>query len=606
MGRKIKLVYMYICENNIFKKTEINFAKEYEISLNDSLTEIYIRENQENKKREEELYDSHINSFTALVGENGSGKTTILDCLGTQDWDKRHPNFTLFILYKELDSEYWYLEIHYGNKGDCPRFNFVDENIIKTKKNSMYRDFEEKHLLPVKYCTEEKKLHLDSEMDKSRDTSDKFYHMETTKFINYLDRSTKLARWVKDSELESWEDSCRPWDIESDFASCDIAELYSFISHKSETIKKILKNKRDYEGEIILNRDLPTISWNKHNKIDNKKAFIINMLYTICLVLYNPVSQKEIMDMDNANKTKSGKILYSVEKYETYKAKLNGLILRHNYEYSEPVNRLIDDVASLKDDYFVSNDCIHFNASKTFDPLLYKTIGGLNGLFNEGELFTLSYDYMSAGEVKSLEVLSSVYKVMKMPKGNLDWGNPNLIVILDEPDKGMHPELARKLISVLDRFARELGGERTFQFIISTHSPFVILDIPDTNVYRLKIEANDNEKRTYVESGNLGIMSNVVDLIKDSFFLESIFGELCEEYFKRIQDDIAGLDCTGLDCNSREDVIKDIRRRIELISESSLRQFLYSRLEEKLEGVYPNEELITYYINRIKDLEKRK
>ena len=136
---------------------------------------------------------------------------------------------------------------------------------------------------------------------------------------------------------------------------------------------------------------------------------------------------------------------------------------------------------------------------------------------------------MSAGEAKSIDIFSGVYQIINR---NIGLKDKKLILLLDEPDKGMHPELTRKFISILNDFSEEIGNKYRckFQYIISTHSPFLILDVPETNVYRMDIK---NEK-IVLKRGNKGIMSNVVDLIKDDFFLESVFGELSEKYFKEV------------------------------------------------------------------------
>ena len=104
-----------------------------------------------------------------------------------------------------------------------------------------------------------------------------------------------------------------------------------------------------------------------------------------------------------------------------------------------------------------------------------------------------------------------------------------------------------------------------------------------------------NEK-IVLKRGNKGIMSNVVDLIKDDFFLESVFGELSEKYFKEVQKEIK-------DSNVLTD-IEEIKSKIEFINEPCLKDYLYERLEKKLEEKYSKESLIQYYKRKIRELEQ--
>ena len=334
------------------------------------------------------------------------------------------------------------------------------------------------------------------------------------------------------------------------------------------------------------------------------------MLFNLCTREYKGGEGEEF---EKISKTLLGKTDYEfpiIEDYEYYKKVLINIYLS-NYSYnSEKLYKLVEYLEMIDNKYYqkrdkiyvkrgeIANEVLRFYVSDQFDPVFYKMLECMSKLNNElisYQLFSYQYDFMSAGEAKCIDIFSGVYQSVKRNEECLK--DKSLIVLLDEPDKGMHPELTRRFISILNDFSEELGRQNncTFQFIISTHSPFLILDVSESNVHRMEIKGG----KTTVKSGEKGIMSNVVDLIKDTFFLHSLFGVLAERYFKMLQKTIL-----ELDGDVSEEVINGIRNEIEIINEPSLKAYLYAKLENRLEKVCSKEKLIAYYQKKIEGLKQ--
>jgi hypothetical protein len=68
------------------------------------------------------------------------------------------------------------------------------------------------------------------------------------------------------------------------------------------------------------------------------------------------------------------------------------------------------------------------------------------------------------------------------------------VVAIDEPETHLHPELQQRLLPDL------IAAFPNVQFVITTHSPFMVTSVPDSNVFVLKY--NDNRK---VDSSLLSI-----------------------------------------------------------------------------------------------------
>lgn len=63
------------------------------------------------------------------------------------------------------------------------------------------------------------------------------------------------------------------------------------------------------------------------------------------------------------------------------------------------------------------------------------------------------------------------------------------IVLIDEPERSLHPKWQQKMINVYERLSKKYGC----QFIIATHSPHVISSVNPDNVYILSTEGLLNE-----------------------------------------------------------------------------------------------------------------
>lgn len=105
----------------------------------------------------------------------------------------------------------------------------------------------------------------------------------------------------------------------------------------------------------------------------------------------------------------------------------------------------------------------------------------LNG--NWTEAIEVDIEWLSAGEYQRALLFSGLYDVFnsKMAGGsNAD----NLILLFDEPEVHMHPEAGRKFIENLTIALKEFqehGIVKRCQLILATHSPFIIQQLADYN-----------------------------------------------------------------------------------------------------------------------------
>lgn len=583
----MRLIYLNVCEDELFSDIGVNFTDDYLVSVVDK-SQIIIKKNECFNKNS--IYGEKIDNITAIVGKNGTGKTTLLNFLGMQDNEVFHyyPKASYCILYEENDN--LYIEIKQGER--C--INFLVEEPEEKIRNWWV----------IKYDKKNKKINCSFDLKWGNMIPHLNKICEKVFYLYYKDNSANQTGWTRTCGFD-YDGNLSESNINRINIHNFIYDIYYFMIKKRDMLNKILKKREDVGGILILNHaNNKTIIWESCERGDFAKTFIIQMLFNICMQKnkdendFEQINRKLIKDdLENLPK---------IEDYEYYKNTLKKIFLDKYSYHKKELYSLIESLENIDAKYFqkrgnyfvkkgcISSEVIKFSLSNKFDFDFYtmlKKISEFNDDFSNYNLFVYQYDYMSAGEAKSIDIFSGVYQIINR---NIGLKDKKLILLLDEPDKGMHPELTRKFISILNDFSEEIGNKYRckFQYIISTHSPFLILDVPETNVYRMDIK---NEK-IVLKRGNKGIMSNVVDLIKDDFFLESVFGELSEKYFKEVQKEIK-------DSNVLTD-IEELKSKIEFINEPCLKDYLYERLEKKLEEKYSKESLIQYYKRKIRELEK--
>jgi hypothetical protein len=106
------------------------------------------------------------------------------------------------------------------------------------------------------------------------------------------------------------------------------------------------------------------------------------------------------------------------------------------------------------------------------------------------------------------------------------------VVTIDEPENHLHPEIQKNLLpNMVDAFP-------TCQFIVATHSPFIISSISESNAYALRY--NENNKVVSVLLDRVNKAGTANDILKEVLGLEDtmpnwVDGKL-EEIIDRYKD----------------------------------------------------------------------
>ena len=144
-------------------------------------------------------------------------------------------------------------------------------------------------------------------------------------------------------------------------------------------------------------------------------------------------------------------------------------------------------------------------------------------------------EQMSAGERQYLYTFSTyIYHVLNLlsiqESHRVRYRNINLI--LDEVEICFHPEFQRRFVYELLGYIKRLFMNRnaSFNILIATHSPFILSDIPQSNILYL-----EDGKMVMPEDIKNPFAANICDILYQSFFLKQGFvGEFARKKIKRI------------------------------------------------------------------------
>jgi hypothetical protein len=141
------------------------------------------------------------------------------------------------------------------------------------------------------------------------------------------------------------------------------------------------------------------------------------------------------------------------------------------------------------------------------------------------------FENFSSGEQQFINAITTIiYHVL-----NIDSNNKytSVNIIFDEVELYFHPDYQRKFIKeLLDRFRNlRLKSVKSINILFLTHSPFILSDIPSSNILCLEDGAVSGRK---VEQ-TFG--ANIHDLLANSFFLEKGFmGEYAKKKIESLID----------------------------------------------------------------------
>ena len=235
-------------------------------------------------------------------------------------------------------------------------------------------------------------------------------------------------------------------------------------------------------------------------------------------------------------------------------------VLHFKLKINDLIKRIKEvDTSNLKKDELIPIGCYRFIINVKNDTKNNDSVSNINVL-SSGEqhlvhtMQSVLYHILNVNSVHSSEVEKIKYEYIN--------------IIFDEIELYFHPEYQRRFVfELLERLDSLKKGThipkiKGINILFCTHSPFILSDIPKQNVLFL------GDKKDFKTFG-----ANITTLLSNSFFMENLIGEFAKN---KINDVIRWI------TQDKEDILKTIR----LIDEPILRNKLVEMYYEK----YPDNE----------------
>lgn len=216
---------------------------------------------------------------------------------------------------------------------------------------------------------------------------------------------------------------------------------------------------------------------------------------------------------------------------------------------------------------------------------------------------------LSSGERQFIYLTSTIlYHAMNLstiPKNGTRIRYNRLNFILDEVEICFHPEYQRQFVKKLrDLFVRvNLNKNFDINVLITTHSPFILSDIPKDNILCLE------EGKVCCEVFKQTFCSNIYDLLNNQFFMKQFVGDIAAEKLDRLVQELNQLLEKHNNHNTSipEKQIKYLHNQINMIGDEFIRMKLLEKLkplkeEDPIKAEY---EMLKERIRIVKEKMKR-
>jgi len=610
------------------KETAFNLGSHFVYSFDKDKMTLSVNQNQNYVENfyqlpEFQIKQKHID-FSAIVGENGTGKTTILQNIHRIIADyvskgtfPKNETFKFFILRDSGNSVH--LEAFwedYWNKLSFKStdFNFFNQS-IKTEK-------EYTRLFLYNFNKNTNSIELkngDADIKNVASDVDSFYIsnvFDAKPFFGNNDYTTNGR--LKNFTTESSANTFQYFVLNELKAQIKLIQLFK--KHdltryiRLPKILKIQLNSDFYfkltygkEYRDKLNKFLVNV---KSNQTD-VYAMYLNIIDVICTIT-EEIGVKYIEDYKNVINNLITECTDIEEYIEHFFKKAIAESSKRSKNILLKNPEIKNELLSFKKDLLFYSSFIRENTLEKFGTtiLIDNIQNTQDELFNyltkiatpskKLQLFNIGWDGYSSGEFAILTLLARVLECLEKASEQPS----NLLLLIDEAELYFHPQWQKNFVWILNNILEliteklDSWNKKTYlQVIFTTHSPFLLSDIPSDRVLFLQFEDVGNHviSSDKLEDLPMTFGSNIHDLYAHSFFLK---GGLMGEFAKQKINHMANQLIQYVPTQSKELNWDKLLKEINLIGEPILRKRLFELYHEKKPNV---EHTLTK--NRLGDLE---
>lgn len=467
---KQELIYFWLKNNDIFKESiSLNFSSKYNCSYNEISTELDAKKIEEDN----EFFGKNI-TFSVLVGENGTGKSTIIKILNS-----------ILDHSKKLEDIKYKFVVLFSDGAHKTNVKLVDTN---------------------KFLTSNK---------------------IKTVFTGYFDSETAYQNKILQKDINISTQSVLDF-MYANYRHNDINNFNIFL-FKPVAIELNPQSPLQLKQKIY-DVFLKDIQKNNSDFLEYSKKIIALGSFMTLLEVFPSSEYEEIFLLYHClkNSTQILDFITAEEFLQNFShSSLDIMEIVLNNSNVEIYEKEIDRFSIIIDTLYAEDKPLMFD--KILPDLhtlisIYPELLEYDFIDIEGR----RYSNLSHGEKTVFSLFIHIDEIIR------DFYRTSCIILLDEPDLSLHPNWQKLLIS--DLITNFSNKENFIQFIITTHSPFILSDMPPGNVTYFRKDSQTNKSYMDKDQSNKNktFGANIHTLLSDNFFMNN--GLMGEFALKKISD----------------------------------------------------------------------
>lgn len=607
----MKLLYIYIDRYKNIQNTGFNLSSDYQIEFNGN-EENPLLQIQKNDTGIPYLFHENFLDVKGIVGENGAGKSNLLEFLYnecTSDTYLMNEFFGSYIskrlmVYegkpgevKIVAASFWKAKLA-SDKIKCIgnfKFNYSTNFKISINKEVSFNDIDQENKNLIIYYSnifDQKQSYQSNDLI-NLSTNYLVYNDIVSKYNNAEIRGQANAHRLMELERQfdfvvNFKDEL-PFNLRS-FFEIQITSIYVDILNKEKT-------KYDKGPEIPENSFLNRIdSWilfmkKEHDSSNNSFLSVLERMY-FTYFIYNDILPRStrIGNHDKLSFRVFDLLIESVKKVIDYNELIENIkIIEGDFIYDSQDNRKVlfsywsekiiafgkfkDRLKELlsevdgSDNYPVGKRIFLLENGKEILDLYGETLS-ITGYLE------ISLPELSSGELGFLTLFArfnSLNNKHRFPNKEIDKYS-SLLILIDEGDLYFHPKWQVQFINYLNQMFPKIFAGKKIQVIVTSHSQFIASDLPSNHLLFLRkgkdglCEIDDGLDKTFA--------ANIHELLSSAFFIEGAhIGAFAKSIIHKILDQMALGDNNEIYTND------ELKALIDIVGEPWVRSQLLEKYE---------------------------
>jgi energy-coupling factor transporter ATP-binding protein EcfA2 len=634
----MELVYLWVEDYKNIERQGFNFSPRFRCEYDENTKELKVVDKEKTGEfYPKNFFGDNIN-VTAIVGENGTGKSSLIKLILMLIFYKKYNSISYYeneinILKQELENKALFLIINTvdGYKKICLNIDINNASIIELDNANI--DFYSIYFSYMLDTLQNKKDYWMWNLYHKSDnyetpilfTPNKFHkdflqnsiNLDDIEYVNInhsikfykKNIETKINDFFNPNRIKLYSDNpSHIQEVEFDFFGKVAGKFLNLIKKKNVNIyyedidSKKTKREKTEEYYENINKQLNVVK-DLEKQRQYKK---INLLYIALKIM------------------SSSKSSFLIEVYDSIEKWFKERLYEDNFieEGIKLIESNIDKIfidATVKYNNEKINDCIEFykNTSDSNEEILNKLLDREILKLSDFEDISIilipwlnlellednkSFNSLSGGQklfftfmVNMMDEVSNLIQVEEYKTINL---------FLDEVESSYHPNWQKKFIKNISNALGniDLKGKK-INIFFSTHSPFILSDLPKENVIFLeKDEKTGNciNVTNKVDINPFG--ANIHTLLSHGFFMkDGLMGEFAKNKISKILNFLNGK-------NKFIDIpINQIKPILEIIGEDFLREKLLKMYDEKFKIKSKDDEIkeLKAEIERLKNAQNK-